>query len=79
MQTQLDALETRIDPELVTQLLTLRRDVMFLEFDVAVRHALRETFLATGNVAAHKVTSLVSASRFGALSNQAAQRRIEPF
>ena len=55
IQRQLDALETKIDPEQVCQFLMLRRDVMFLEFDVAVRHSVRDTFLATGNVAAYKV------------------------
>ena len=55
IQRQLDVLETKIDPEQVCQFLTLRRDVMFLEFDVAVRHSVRDTFLASGNVPAYKV------------------------
>ena len=33
----------------------MRRDVMFLEFDVAIRHSLRDTLLATGNVPAYQV------------------------
>ena len=55
IQRQLDSLETKIDPEQVCQFLTFRRNVMFLEFDVAVRHSVRDTFLATGNVPAYKV------------------------
>jgi len=45
----------KTDPESVGQLLSMRRDVIFLEFDVAVRHSVRETFLATGNILAYKV------------------------
>ena len=55
IQRQLYSLETKIDPEQVCQFLTFRRNVMFLEFDVAVRHSVRDTFLATGNVPAYKV------------------------
>jgi len=55
IQKQIDNLSVKTDPQSVGQLLTLRRDVLFLEFDVAVRHSVRETFLATGNVSAYKV------------------------
>lgn len=55
IQKQLDNLPGRTDPQLVGQLLTLRRDVMFLEFDVAVRHTVRDTFLANANSSAFKV------------------------
>ena len=43
------------DPQSVLDLLTLRRDVMFLEYDMAVRSSMADTFLATGNIQAYKV------------------------
>jgi len=55
IQKQIDNLPSKTDPQSVGQLLGLRRDVLFLEFDVAVRHSVRDTFLATGNVPAYKV------------------------
>jgi hypothetical protein len=55
IQKQLDSLPARTDPQLVGQLLTLRRDVMFLEYDVAIRHTVRETFLSNSNLPAFKV------------------------
>ena len=55
IQKQIDNLPVKTDPESVGQLLSLRRDVIFLEFDIAVRHSVRDTFLATGNIPAYKV------------------------
>jgi len=55
IQRQIDNLPLKRDPQSVSQLLSLRRDVLFLEFDVAVRHSVRDTFLATGNIPAYKV------------------------
>ena len=60
VQKQIDNLPVKTDPQSVGQLLALRRDVLFLEFDVAVRHSVRDTFLATGNVPAYKVYFIVS-------------------
>jgi len=60
IQKQIDNLPVKTDPQSVGQLLALRRDVLFLEFDVAVRHSVRDTFLATGNVPAYKVCFIVS-------------------
>jgi len=60
IQRQIDHLPVKTDPESVGQLLAMRRDVIFLEFDVAVRHSVRETFLATGNVPAYKVVCCIS-------------------
>ena len=34
----------------VADYLSLRRDVLFLEFDTSMRHTLRDTLLSTGNV-----------------------------
>ena len=55
IQKQIDNLKDRTRPDKVGSFLALRRDVMFLEFDAAVRHCMRETFLATSNVPAYKV------------------------
>jgi len=59
IQRQIDNLPLKMDPQSVSQLLSLRRDVLFLEFDVAVRHSVRDTFLATGNIPAYKVLSVI--------------------
>uniref|UniRef100_F7A809 Uncharacterized protein n=1 Tax=Ciona intestinalis TaxID=7719 RepID=F7A809_CIOIN len=40
------------DPKQVANLLTLKKENFFLQFDAAVRHAMRETFLATENLSA---------------------------
>lgn len=55
IQKQLDNLPCKTSPQLVGQMLTLRRDVLFLEFDVAIRHTVPETFLANANIPAFKV------------------------
>ena len=57
IQRQIDHLEGKTSPEQVSQLVTLRRDVLFLQFDTAVRHSMRETFLARGNKQAHQVST----------------------
>ena len=57
IQKQIDNLPVKTDPESVGQLLSMRRDVLFLEFDIAVRHSVRDTFLATGNIPAYKVVT----------------------
>ena len=56
LQLLIDHLDISSDPAQVCQLLMLRRDVMFLEYDTAVRHAMRDTFLATKNTAAYNVS-----------------------
>ncbi|KAJ8047612.1 hypothetical protein HOLleu_06654 [Holothuria leucospilota] len=48
-QKQVNHLENPSDPEQVADLLRLRRDVLFLEFDAAIRHSLRNTLLSTKN------------------------------
>jgi len=55
IQRQIDNLPVKTDAESVGQLLSMRRDVLFLEFDVTVRHSVRDTFLARGNIPAYKV------------------------
>lgn len=54
IQKQIDNLMHPTDPREVSQFMTLRRDVMFLEFDTAVRHCMADTFLSTGNIQAYK-------------------------
>ena len=59
----MDNLKDRTNPDEVGRFLSLKCDVMFLEFDVAVRHCMRETFLATNNVPAYKVGGLGTGDR----------------
>ncbi|XP_021364139.1 uncharacterized protein LOC110457263 isoform X2 [Mizuhopecten yessoensis] len=54
IQKQIDSLPNPNDPGTIAELLNLRKDVMFLEFDTAVRHCMTDTFLSTGNVQAYK-------------------------
>ena len=55
IQKQIDSLTHPTSPRTVAEFMTLRRDVMFLEFDTAVRHSMADTFLSTGNVQAYQV------------------------
>ena len=57
IQKQIDNLPHSTEPRSVAEFMTLRRDVMFLEFDTAVRHCMADTFLSTGNIQAYKVGS----------------------
>ena len=43
-------------PEKVGNFLKLRRDVMFLEFEVAIKYNMRDTMLSMGNKRAYKVS-----------------------
>ncbi|XP_077981616.1 uncharacterized protein LOC144436648 [Glandiceps talaboti] len=54
IQRQIDNLEDPTNPQEVCDYLTLRRDVMFLEFDTSVRHAMCDTYLSTRNVKAYQ-------------------------
>ncbi|KAG8522115.1 Coiled-coil domain-containing protein 162, partial [Galemys pyrenaicus] len=54
LQRMIDSLQNPQDPSQVAQALLLRREVMFLQFDAAVRHLIRRTFLATGNIPAYR-------------------------
>lgn len=55
IQTQIQSLSKPTCPVLVGELLTIRRDITFLEFDLSVRHCIIETFLMSGNRAAYEV------------------------
>uniref|UniRef100_A0A8B9QKK4 Coiled-coil domain-containing protein 162 n=1 Tax=Apteryx owenii TaxID=8824 RepID=A0A8B9QKK4_APTOW len=54
IQEMIDSLQNPLDTSEVAQLLAVHREVMFLQFDAAIRHRLRETFLSSGNVSAYQ-------------------------
>ncbi|CAD7678215.1 unnamed protein product [Nyctereutes procyonoides] len=54
LQKMIDSLQSPQDPTEVSQALLLRREVIFLQFDAAVRHLIRRTFLAAGNASAYQ-------------------------
>uniref|UniRef100_A0A452VNR9 Coiled-coil domain-containing protein 162-like n=1 Tax=Ursus maritimus TaxID=29073 RepID=A0A452VNR9_URSMA len=54
LQKMIDSLPSPQDPTQVSQALLLRREVIFLQFDTAVRHLIRRTFLAAGNAPAYQ-------------------------
>uniref|UniRef100_A0A2K5IPH5 Coiled-coil domain containing 162 n=1 Tax=Colobus angolensis palliatus TaxID=336983 RepID=A0A2K5IPH5_COLAP len=57
------------DPTRVAQGLLLRREVMFLQFDAAVRHLIRRMFLAAGNIPAYQSVTDGMCHGLPALSN----------
>lgn len=59
IQKQINNLINPLDPGTVAKFLQLRRDVMFLTMDTAVRHSMRDTFLASGNSHAYQVSTQV--------------------
>ncbi|XP_051881404.1 coiled-coil domain-containing protein 162-like [Pristis pectinata] len=69
IQTQMDNLENPRDPATVAKFLVLKRDVMFLQFDAAVRHSVREVFLSAGNVAAFEAVTDGMYQALPAMSN----------
>ncbi|NXT76678.1 CC162 protein, partial [Zapornia atra] len=54
IQKMIDSLQNPLDPSEVAQLLAAHREVIFLQFDAAIRHRLRDTFLSSGNVSAYQ-------------------------
>ncbi|KAF4025159.1 hypothetical protein G4228_017111 [Cervus hanglu yarkandensis] len=54
LQKMIDSLQSPQDPTLVSQVLLLQREVMFLQFDAAVRYLIRQTFLAAGSASAYQ-------------------------
>ncbi|XP_074676652.1 coiled-coil domain-containing protein 162-like [Strix aluco] len=54
IQKMINSLQNPQDPTEVAQLLAIHREVIFLQFDAAIRHRLRETFLSSGNVSAYQ-------------------------
>ncbi|KAJ6660255.1 hypothetical protein lerEdw1_017955 [Lerista edwardsae] len=60
LQKKVDSLHNPSDPSKIAQMLTLHREVLFLQFDAAVRHSMRESFLSSGNISAYQsVTALM--------------------
>ncbi|XP_060710566.1 coiled-coil domain-containing protein 162-like [Hemiscyllium ocellatum] len=71
IQAQVDDLSNPRDPASVAKLLILKREVMFLQFDAAVRHLIRETFLSVGNVAAFQSVTDSMCQALSTMSNSA--------
>ncbi|KAM4771028.1 uncharacterized protein WCC33_002830 [Rhinophrynus dorsalis] len=69
IQKLIDSLDNPQDPKEVASMLLLRREVMFLQFDAAVRHLIREAFLSAGNVSAYNTTTDNMYHGLPALSN----------
>ncbi|XP_067841118.1 uncharacterized protein si:ch73-242m19.1 [Heptranchias perlo] len=69
IQAQIDNLHNPRDPATVAKLLVLKRDVIFLQFDAAVRHLIREAFLSAGNVAAFQTVTDSMYQALPAMSN----------
>ncbi|XP_015211614.2 uncharacterized protein si:ch73-242m19.1 isoform X3 [Lepisosteus oculatus] len=69
IQKQIDKLHDPTSPQEVGQLLLLRREVMFLQFDAAVRHLIREAFLSVGKSAAYQTVTDNMSHALPVLSN----------
>ena len=54
IQRQMNKLKNPRDCELVASFLEKKRDIMYLEFDITISHAVRDTFLSTGNQEAYQ-------------------------
>uniref|UniRef100_A0AAQ6IJB5 Si:ch73-242m19.1 n=1 Tax=Anabas testudineus TaxID=64144 RepID=A0AAQ6IJB5_ANATE len=57
IQRQIEHLSDPSNPESVGGLLQLRRQVLLLQFDTAVRHLIREAFLSSGDIASYQSVS----------------------
>ncbi|XP_069830917.1 uncharacterized protein [Dendropsophus ebraccatus] len=57
IQKLIDGLQNPHDPKEVAALLLLRREVMILQFDAAVRYLIREALLSSGNISAFRTTT----------------------
>lgn len=55
IQLEMNQLNDPCDPEQVVELLELKRSSMLLQYDCAIRFAVRDIFLANGNTEAFKV------------------------
>ncbi|CAG5117025.1 unnamed protein product, partial [Candidula unifasciata] len=72
IQKEIQHLPDPSDPHSVLELLTLRREVMFLQFDLVIRYCMRDTCLSTGNLAAYK--SIISNARYALTYISSAQK-----
>ncbi|KAF7666918.1 hypothetical protein LDENG_00087360 [Lucifuga dentata] len=57
IQRQVDSLSDPSSSRSVARLLQLRRQIVFLQFDAAVRHLIREAFLSSGDVVSYQSVS----------------------
>ncbi|XP_040286008.1 coiled-coil domain-containing protein 162-like [Bufo bufo] len=57
LQKLIDGLQNPHDPKEVVAMLLLRREVMILQFDAAVRYLIREALLSSGNISAFRTTT----------------------
>ncbi|KFO13314.1 Coiled-coil domain-containing protein 162, partial [Balearica regulorum gibbericeps] len=73
IQKMIDSLQNPLDPSNIAQLLAAHREVMFLQFDAAIRHRLREIFLSSGNVSAYQSVTDRIYHALPPLSNSAIQ------
>nr|XP_025975730.1 LOW QUALITY PROTEIN: coiled-coil domain-containing protein 162-like [Dromaius novaehollandiae] len=73
VQKMIDSLQNPLDPSKIAQLLAIHREVMFLQFDAAIRHRLRETFLSSGNVLAYQSVTDRMCHALPPLSNSVTQ------
>ncbi|KAM5282564.1 LOW QUALITY PROTEIN: uncharacterized protein RBU33_014186 [Hipposideros larvatus] len=53
LQKMIDSLQSPQDPAQVSQALPFRREIMFLQFNPAIRHLIWRTFWAAGNIPAY--------------------------
>ncbi|XP_029452705.1 uncharacterized protein LOC115088588 [Rhinatrema bivittatum] len=78
IQGLIDGLPNPQDPKRVAELLLLRREVMILQFDVAVRHLIRNAFLSAGNVTGYQRTTDSMSHGLPPLSNATARSALSP-
>ncbi|XP_041457909.1 uncharacterized protein LOC121410103 isoform X2 [Lytechinus variegatus] len=69
IQKQINNMEDPNDPEQIADFLSLRRDILFLEFDSSIRYTLRDTLLSTKNVGGYRSVTMNMSSALPALSN----------
>ena len=55
IQLEMNQLSDPCNPELVAELLEKKRQCLFMQYECAIRFAVRDIFLAAGNIDAYKV------------------------
>nr|XP_033794395.1 uncharacterized protein LOC117357639 isoform X2 [Geotrypetes seraphini] len=76
IQRLIDSLTNPQEPKRVAELLLLRREVLLLQFSVAVRHSIREAFLSAGNITAYQRTTDNAGHGLLPLSNAVARSAV---
>ncbi|XP_060918900.1 coiled-coil domain-containing protein 162 [Labrus mixtus] len=69
LQHQVSCLSDPSSPQSVSRVLQLRRNVLLLQFDTAVRHLIREIFLSSGDVASYQSVNDNMVTALSLLSN----------